>query len=114
METTKSLNRIKTSELLRTTGAVTGNFGRSKVKAGSTLQEIGNSSRENVGNFPSPNEYIQRLYAALQKTDDPKLRAFLHSEIRKHQLRQIQDDRRIHNPQGPFCELRTRQYRAGR
>lgn len=113
MQTTESLNRIKTSELLRTKGAVTGNFGRSKCKAGSALRDIGESDREAIGNLPTQDEYIRRLQTALGENLEPKVRNFILSELRKYKLRKIQNDRRVHNPQGPYCDLRSRKRFAG-
>jgi len=114
METTTSLNRIKTSELLRTKGAVTGNFGKSKCKAGSNLRDLGNTSRENIGSLPTQDEYIRRLQTALGKNPEPKVREFILSELQKYQLRKIQNDCRVHNPQGPYCDLRSRRFFACR
>jgi len=114
METTKSLNRIRTSELLRTKGAVTGNFGSAKCKAGSALRDLGNTSRENIGNLPTQDEYIRRLQTALGKDPEPKVREFILSELRKYQQRKIQNDRRVRNPLGPYCDVRSRKYFACR
>jgi len=114
MQTTQKSNRIKTSELLRTKGAVTGNFGKAKVKAGSVLLDIGTSDRESVGNLPTQDEYVQRLKFALQKTTDERLKAFIRSEITKANNRKIDNDNRVSNPKGPYCDLRSRQRFAGR
>jgi len=106
--TTASLNRIRTAELLRTKGAVTGNFGKAKVKSGSTLNDLGVSNRESIGNLPSQDEYIRRLQTALGKNPEPKVREFILFELRKYQLQRIQNERRVHNPQGPYCDVRSR------
>lgn len=111
MQTT---NRIKTSELLRTKGALTGNFGRTKVRAGSTLADLGDSDRETIGNLPTQDEYVRRLQAALGKTDDARLAGFIRSELRKFQLRQIKQNDRISNPSGPYCDIRSREAFAWR
>ena len=108
METTTRTNRIKTSELLRTKGALTGNFGRAKVRAGSAFADLGESDRESVGNLPTQDEYLRRLQAALGKTDDPRLAGFIVSEIRKFQSRKIKQNDRISNPAGPYCDIRSR------
>jgi|GEM_PF-2260996 len=111
MQTT---NRIKTSELLRTKGALTGNFGRAKVRAGSSLADLGDSDRETIGNLPTHDEYVRRLQAALGKTDDPRLAGFISFELRKFQLRQIKQNDRICNPAGPYCDIRSREAFAWR
>jgi hypothetical protein len=112
--TTPSINRIKTAELLRTKGAVTGNFGKAKVKGGSTLNDLGVSSREHIGNLPTQDEYIRRLQEALGKDPEPKVRNFIESELRKHSLRSISHDRRVYNPLGPYCDLSQRNIAASR
>ena len=115
METTpSSINRIKTADLLRTKGAVTGNFGKAKVKAGSTLADLGASSREHIGNLPTQDEYLRRLQEALGKTDDARLSSFIISEIRRLSTKSIQSANRVHNPQGAYCDLSSRRVFAGR
>lgn len=78
--TQTNLSKIKPK--LRTQGRVSGNFGKNKVSAGSTLKEIG-VTKGSVGNLPTKEEYLNRLYLALEKTSDPKLKKFIQEEIRK-------------------------------
>ena len=75
-----NLSKIKPK--LRTTGRVSGNFGRNKVQAGSILQEIGMSTKESI-KCATQDEYLNRMYYAFDNTEDPKLRQFIYSEIRK-------------------------------
>jgi len=75
-------NLSKIRPKLRTTGNITGNFGRPKSKAGSSLNEIGMTTKENI-RCATQDEYLNRLYYAFDNTDDPKLQRFLYSEIRK-------------------------------
>jgi len=114
METTPSNNRIKTSELLRTKGAVTGNFGKAKVRAGSSLNELGVSSRASIGNLPTQDEYLRRLQEALGKTNDPRLREFILSQLSKENNRRIPRDNRTSNPKGPYCDISMRRVAASR
>ncbi len=72
-------NLSKIRPKLRTTGRVSGNFGKSKVVAGSSLNEIGGDG--NIG--ATQDEYLNRLYYAFDNTSDAKLRQFLYTEIRK-------------------------------
>ena len=72
-------NLSKIRPKLRTTGRVSGNFGKSKVVAGSSLNDIGGDG--NIG--VTQNEYLNRLYYAFDNTTEPKLRQFLYSEIKK-------------------------------
>jgi len=75
-----NLSKIKPK--LRTTGRVSGNFGRNKVQAGSILQEIGMSNKESI-KCATQDEYLNRMYYAFDNTDDLKLRQFIYTEIRK-------------------------------
>ena len=76
-----SSNLSKIRPKLRTTGRVSGNFGRNKVKAGSQLSDIGDSDKEFV-NIVTQDEYLNRMYEAFNKTDDPKLKDFCFTQIR--------------------------------
>ncbi len=78
--TYSNLSKIKPK--LRTQGRVSGNFGKNKVRAGSTLNDIGMSSKESI-KCTTQDEYLNRLYYAFDNTSDPKLRRFIYSEIRK-------------------------------
>ena len=72
-------NLSKIRPKLRTTGNITGNFGRPKSKAGSSLNDLGGNG--NIG--ATQNEYLNRLYYAFDHTSEPKLRQFIYSEIKK-------------------------------
>jgi hypothetical protein len=71
-------NLSKIRPKLRTTGRVSGNFGKSKVTAGSSLNEIGGDG--NIG--ATQDEYLNRLYYAFDNTDDNKLKQFIYTQIR--------------------------------
>ena len=83
-----NLSKIKTK--LRTQGAVTGNFGHAKSKAGSPLREIGETKRETVQIAPR-SEYVQRMIQVMQTTQDAKLREFAYLEL--HRLNCFQERR---------------------
>ena len=72
-------NLSKIRPKLRTTGRVSGNFGKSKVTAGSSLNYIGGDG--NIG--ATQDEYLNRLYYAFDNTDDKKLKQFIYTQIRK-------------------------------
>ena len=74
-------NLSKIRPKLRTEGRISGNFGKSKVKAGSTLNEIGMSTKETI-KCATQDEYLNRLYYAFDNTDDKKLKEFIYTEIR--------------------------------
>ena len=67
--TNSNLSKIKPK--LRTTGIVSGNFGRAKVKAGSSLGDIGMTKADKVY-VAKPDDYLQRMYDALEKTEEKK------------------------------------------
>lgn len=78
--TYSNLSKIKTK--FRTKGNITGNFGVPRVKAGSSLNEIGISSKETI-KCTTQSEYLSRLYYAFDNTTDTKLRQFIYTEIKK-------------------------------
>jgi hypothetical protein len=71
-------NLSKIRPKLRTTGRVSGNFGRNKVSVGSSLNDIGGDG--NIG--ATQDEYLNRLYYAFDNTDDNKLKQFIYTQIR--------------------------------
>lgn len=75
-----NLSKIKPK--LRTQGRVSGNFGKNKVRAGSTLNDIGMSTKETI-KCATQDEYLNRLYYAFDNTTDSKLRRFIYQEIKK-------------------------------
>ncbi len=82
-------NLSKVKPALRTKGNVTGNFGRPKTKAGSPISGLG-VTKAKVVNVVKPDNYIKRLYEAFDKTEDPKLREFIYTEIRKYMIQRGQ------------------------
>tara|TARA_R100001443_G_scaffold114766_1_gene131196 strand:- start:954 stop:1220 length:267 start_codon:yes stop_codon:yes gene_type:complete len=78
---TSNLSKIKPK--LRTTGNVTGNFGRPKTRAGSTLSDIGLTKKDNI-KVALKSEYIKRLYVAFDRTDDKRLKQFIFTQIRDY------------------------------
>jgi hypothetical protein len=78
--TTSNLSKIKTS--FRTKGNITGNFGVPKSKGGSPLRDIGVTNAK-VVKVNTQDDYLKRLYAAYDATNDPKLKQFVYTEIRK-------------------------------
>jgi hypothetical protein len=75
--TYSNLSKIKPK--LRTSGRISGNFGKNKVSAGSSLNELGGDG--SIGATQS--EYLNRLYYAFDNTTDEKLRRFIYTEIRQ-------------------------------
>lgn len=78
--TTSNLSKIKPK--LLTQGKLTGNFGKAKVKSGSSLKDIGITDAK-VVKCIKQDDYLNRLYKAFDATDDSKLKQFIYTEIRK-------------------------------
>lgn len=77
---TSNLSKIKPK--LRTSGVVSGNFGRPKVKAGSPIQGLGVTNAK-VIKVTTQDEYLSRMYKVFDTTTDPKMKQFAYTEIRK-------------------------------
>ena len=69
------INRTKTSETLRTSGRLTGNFGKNKVEAKPGVYEVSKKtmSLDDI-KIVNPKEYYARIHVAFEKTNDPKLK----------------------------------------
>jgi hypothetical protein len=80
--TYSNLSKIKPK--LRTSGRVSGNFGKNKVSAGSSLNQLGGDG--SIGATQS--EYLNRLYFAFDSTTDEKLRRFIYTQIRQILIQQ--------------------------
>ena len=74
-------NLFKIKPKLRTSGRVSGNFGRNKVSSGSPLNDIGVTNVK-VVKCTTKTEYLSRLYYAFDNTTDTELRKFLYQQIR--------------------------------
>ena len=82
---TSNLSKISTK--FRTSGQVTGNWGKPKVKSGSPLNGIG-VTKTKVVKIVNKNDYLDRLYLAYESTNDIKLKKFIHQEIKKILIQQ--------------------------
>ena len=98
-------NLSKTKPAFRTSGAVTGNFGKAKVKSGSGLNDVPVNQRDSLGNFPRAKEYAERLRKAYFLTSDRKLQAFILAELGKIERTAISHEERHVKPQGAYCSL---------
>jgi hypothetical protein len=78
--TNSNLSKIRPK--LRTTGRVSGNFGRNKVVSGSPLNDLGVTDAE-VVKCMKQDEYLARLWYAFDNTEDDKLKQFIYTEIKK-------------------------------
>jgi len=78
--TYSNLSKIATK--FRTSGQVTGNWGKPKVKSGSPLNDIGVTNAK-VVKCTTQTEYLNRLYVSFDSTTDEKLRRFIYTEIRQ-------------------------------
>lgn len=87
-----NLSKIKPK--LRTQGRVSGNFGRAKVKAGSTMSDIGVTKVEKI-KCVTQDAYLNRMKEAYEATNDPKLKEFIYGEIRKILIQRNQWNNRL-------------------
>ena len=83
MNSNHNSNLSKIKPKLRTQGRISGNFGRNKVQSGSTLKEIGLTSKDHI-TITRQTDYIQRMYQVLDNTQDSKLQRFAYNEIKKY------------------------------
>ena len=79
-----NLSKIKPK--LRTQGRISGNFGKSKVKAGSSLSQIGLSSKD-VIKVTKRSDYIDRMIKLFYDSEDKKMKHFAYTEL--HRLNAI-------------------------
>ena len=75
-------NLSKIQPKLRTTGNVTGNFGRPKTRTNGN-SELGLTTKENIS-VTRKSDYINRMYQVLDTTTDRKIQQFAYDEIRKY------------------------------
>jgi len=78
---TSNLSKIKPK--LRTTGQVTGNFGKAKVRTNGNTN-LGHTDKKDISPMTTFNEYINRLYDAMNTTTDDRLKNFCYTEIKKY------------------------------
>ena len=78
--TTSNLSKIKTK--LLTQGKLTGNFGAPKRTREAYNSQLGVTSVK-VVKCAKQDDYLTRLYKAFDATEDPKLKKFIYTEIRK-------------------------------
>lgn len=83
-----NLSKIKPK--LRTTGRVSGNFGKNKVRAGSALAEIGETKTETV-RIAQRSEYIERMLAIYSNPPSASMKEFAYREL--HRLNYIKQRR---------------------
>lgn len=98
-------NLSKTKPALRTKGAVTGNFGAGRRKAGSQLNDIPANKRESLGNFPTQDEYYLRMVQAYNMADNERVKAFCLEEIRKIEAQK--PGIRMVEPSGAYCDINS-------
>lgn len=88
IEANSNLSKIKPK--LRTSGRVSGNFGKNKVVGGSQLSQIGETKCKNV-NITSRTKYIERMLFVFDTSEDKSMREFAYSEL--HRLNCFQENR---------------------
>ena len=77
---TSNLSKVKPA--FRTKGNVTGNFGAPKRTKEAYNSGIGVTNAK-VVKVVKQEDYLKRLYAAFENTNDEKLKQFIYTEIKK-------------------------------
>lgn len=103
--TTSDSNLSKTKPAFRTKGAVTGNFGAGRRKAGSILNDVPVNQRDSLGSFPTQDEYADRLREAIRLGASGTVLEFIQTELKRIERRSGHDDHGMPNPSGPFCYI---------
>ena len=86
----KSFPQVAMSKMPRMKGAVTGNFGRQKIKSRPGTYNISKRTlyKSNM-NIPRPDDAIALYIEAYNETEDPKLQQSLMEMIRNHYNKRI-------------------------
>ena len=78
------------AKMPRMTGAVTGNFGRAKVRAMPGTYDISKTTLSKKSlRIPQPDDAIQRYMEAYNNTEDQRLKDSLMTMIRDHYNKRI-------------------------
>ena len=75
-----NLSKIKPK--LRTTGQVTGNFGRPKTRTNGNTN-LGYTKKDNINMITCKEDYIAKMYQILDATTDQKIRKFAYFRNQK-------------------------------
>jgi len=78
---TSNLSKIRPK--LRTSGNVTGNFGRPKTRTNGNT-DLGYTKKDKINMITCKEDYIAKMYQILDNTQDQKIRNFAYSEIKKY------------------------------
>ena len=77
---TSNLSKIKPK--LRTTGRISGNFGKAKVK-GAHNSDLGYTSRQSITPITKRSDYCQRMINLYHTTEDNNMRRFAYNELHR-------------------------------
>ena len=77
---TSNLSKIRPK--LRTSGNVTGNFGRPKVKTNGN-NNLGYTSRQSITPITKRSDYCQRMINLYHTTEDNNMRRFAYHELHR-------------------------------
>ena len=75
-----NLSKIKPK--LRTTGRVSGNFGRNKVRTNGNT-DLGYTTKQSIHQLTTQDEYLNRMYTTIDNTNDPKIVSFCYQQIKQ-------------------------------
>ena len=78
--TESNLSKIKPK--LRTTGRVSGNFGRNKVRTNGNT-DLGYTTKQSIHQLTTQDEYLNRMYRTIELTTDKKVQSFCYQQIKQ-------------------------------
>ena len=78
--TESNLSKIKPK--FRTSGNVSGNFGKPLVRTrGNT--DLGYTTKQTITPLTTQDEYLNRMYTTIDNTNDPKIVSFCYQQIKQ-------------------------------
>ncbi len=97
----------------RMSGAVTGNFGKAKVKARPGTLDISNETlKKNNLRIPKESDAIARYMEAYNTTHDPKLKSWLFEQIRDYYNKQVNNQRYVYTFEVSYLYGGDEQFRS--
>ena len=88
-ETPMDSNLSKIKPKLRTSGAVTGNFGRAKIRNGANNSDLGMTKAENISITPR-GKYVEKMETIYFNPPNEKMRKFAYEELHRLHYFQVQ------------------------
>ena len=75
-----NLSKIKPK--FRTSGRVSGNFGKNKVRTNGNT-DLGYTNKDSISPVTTQDEYLNRMYRTIELTTDKKVQSFCYQQIKQ-------------------------------